>query len=244
MSNKSRIQDFFYSFFDGSCEQFDSTYDLFSDNVTIDTTLGKSIGRASIGAVNAHWMQAFPDLQGTADFIYEGNLVVANYKGWGVNEGTFMNNAATGKSMECSGIMIFEFSEDKIVSYKNTTDILGIYNQLGIQISAASLPTSRQKTHKNFEFLLQQIRNFSRNNVSLTKREAEILSFWVNGRSARDIGDFFKLSYRTVQGYVGNIMLKLDCGSRRTLLDAIIDSQALHLFREFYDLCIETNRFL
>ena len=54
------------------------------------------------------------------------------------------------------------------------------------------------------------------NNIKFTQREIDIISFIVNGRSTKKIASYLSISPKTVENYVRNIMLKLECNSRET----------------------------
>ncbi len=52
------------------------------------------------------------------------------------------------------------------------------------------------------------------NGIKLTRREIDIIAFFVCGRSAKKIAGFFSISPKTVENHVHNIMVKLGCNSR------------------------------
>ena len=242
MDSIAKAKDFFHSFFEGGWE--DPNNNILTDTAIIETAFGKGVGRSITADANKQWLQAFPDLCGKADFIMEGDLVIADYRGWGTNNGSFMNNTATDRQMSCSGMMIFEFDGDKISSYKNTTDILSICTQLAIKPPEILLSTTAARMQRDHDVLLRHICNFLASKTHLSMQETEVLSFWVNGHSEKEIGNFFTLSYPAIQMHLSNIMLKLDCNSKRSLLNAVADTKIVHLFRDFYELCIKkTSKF-
>lgn len=52
----------------------------------------------------------------------------------------------------------------------------------------------------------------------LSRREAECLFFFAQGRSMREIGEHFGLSPRTVETHINNIKIKLDCHTKGELI--------------------------
>ncbi len=90
--------------------------------------------------------------------------------------------------------------------------------------------------HKKFD-LLQSIYLESLttiNDVKFTRREIDILTFFVSGRSAKKAASFFSIAPKTVENHTHNIMLKLDCNSRERIIDFIEKSDKLPALRKFY----------
>lgn len=72
------------------------------------------------------------------------------------------------------------------------------------------------------------------NGVKLTKREVDIISFFICGRSAKKFASFFFISPKTVENHTHNIMLKFGCNSRESIIDFIERSDKLPLLRKYY----------
>ncbi len=53
--------------------------------------------------------------------------------------------------------------------------------------------------------------------INLTKRELEILHYVADGYSAKKIGILLNISYRTVEKYIENLRLKLNCKNKVVL---------------------------
>lgn len=91
-------------------------------------------------------------------------------------------------------------------------------------------------------------------NINFTHREIDIISFIVNGRSTKKIATFLSISPKTVENYIRNIMLKLECNSRESIIDFIEHSNRLPLARkhhtnlliqiEFEKCLIEISKFI
>ena len=83
-------------------------------------------------AVNI-FRSAFPDLHFTIeDLIAEGDKVVYHWTARGTNDGEYMGNAPTGKSVTQTGITIFRCAGGKIVEELAIWDELNGLQQMGI----------------------------------------------------------------------------------------------------------------
>ena len=56
----------------------------------------------------------------------------------------------------------------------------------------------------------------------LTKREKEVLKYVVLGYTAKRIGKTLHISFRTVEGYVDKLKLKLRCDTKSELIEKVI----------------------
>lgn len=76
------------------------------------------------------------------------------------------------------------------------------------------------------------IRNL--NNIKFTNRELDIISLLLAGKSVAHIAIFFAISPKTVEIHLRNIMGKLGCNSKESLLDCIDNSNKSYLIQEHY----------
>jgi len=72
------------------------------------------------------------------------------------------------------------------------------------------------------------------NGIKLTRREIDIIAFFICGRSAKKIASFFSISPKTVENHTHNIMLKLGCNSRESIIDFIERSNKFPILRKYY----------
>jgi steroid delta-isomerase-like uncharacterized protein len=63
-----------------------------------------------------------------------GNRVIVRYIMRGVHRGEWQGIPATGKKIEVSGIMIHRIENGKVVEDREEFDMLGIYQQLGMEL--------------------------------------------------------------------------------------------------------------
>lgn len=78
---------------------------------------------------------AFPDLTHTIEEIYaNGDIVVARETLRGTHEGEFSGIPPTGKKVEFSAVAIFRFSNGKFAEFWADADLLGLYQQLGMEL--------------------------------------------------------------------------------------------------------------
>ena len=79
---------------------------------------------------------AFPEITHTVDeIVAEGDMVVAKILVHTVHKGEFFGIPATGKDLEWTSIAIFQLSEGKIKARWEIADILGIMEQLGMELT-------------------------------------------------------------------------------------------------------------
>lgn len=79
---------------------------------------------------------AFPDLTHRIDeLIAEGDMVSTRETLSGTHKGEFQGIPPTGKKFEFSAICIWRFSDGKLVEYWSDGDILGLMQQLGMELT-------------------------------------------------------------------------------------------------------------
>lgn len=87
-----------------------------------------------------------------------------------------------------------------------------------------------QKPENNFELMMEKlnIRRFfldcEDSSNYLTKRQADCLHYYMQGYTIKEIGIILNISSRTVEFYIENIKLKLNCTSRQQLRKKILKS--------------------
>src|SRR5262245_53067021 len=72
------------------------------------------------------------------------------------------------------------------------------------------------------------------NDVKFTRRAIDVLSCLLNARRTSKIASLLSIALRTVVTHIRNIMLKLECNSRESIIDFIERSQKLPFLREYY----------
>jgi len=78
---------------------------------------------------------AFPDFSHSIEeLIAVGDKVIGRAIDRGTHQGEFNGIPATGKKIEMSVIVIFYFKEGKIVEAREEIDMLGLYQQLGMEL--------------------------------------------------------------------------------------------------------------
>ena len=78
---------------------------------------------------------AFPDLKHTIhESVAEGNFVSTRETLSGTHEGEFQGIPPTGNRFEFSAICMWKFSDGKLVEYWSDGDILGLMQQLGMEL--------------------------------------------------------------------------------------------------------------
>lgn len=72
------------------------------------------------------------------------------------------------------------------------------------------------------------------NNIKLTRREIDIISCLLNGRSVKVISRFLPIKPKTIETHIRNIMTKLECSSRDGIIDFIEKSGTFSIIKEYY----------
>lgn len=72
------------------------------------------------------------------------------------------------------------------------------------------------------------------NGINFTRREMEILAFLTSGRAVKAIASFLSISPKTVETHIHNIMLKLGCHSRESIINFIEKSDKHFCVRKYY----------
>jgi len=106
---------------------------------------------------------------------------------------------------------------------------------------------SRQINDTNAEVILpQDIYTFylaTINKISLTRREVDIISCVLSGRSAKKIASFLSIAPKTVEHHIRNVMLKLDCQSQEGIRDFIEKSGKFTHVKKYYASLLIQDRF-
>jgi DNA-binding CsgD family transcriptional regulator len=72
------------------------------------------------------------------------------------------------------------------------------------------------------------------NGVKFTPREIEIIAFILNGRSGKKTASFLSISQKTVENHTRNIMGKLGCNSRESIIDFVEKSGKFLFTKQYY----------
>ncbi len=75
---------------------------------------------------------SFPGQKVEYSLFADGDTVVEEWRGMGENTGPFLNQPATGKYVDYSGITIFELKDGKIISRRSYADSMVLLKQLGL----------------------------------------------------------------------------------------------------------------
>ncbi len=81
------------------------------------------------------------------------------------------------------------------------------------------------------------------NGVYLTRREIELISFFISGRTTKKIAFFFGISPKTVENHTHNIMVKLNCNSREAIIDFVEKSDKINALRNYYSLILSQEKY-
>ncbi len=84
------------------------------------------------------FIDGFPDLEHTIHTsIAEGDYVSTRETLRGTHEGEFQGLPPTGKAVEFSAVCLWRFVDGKLAEYWTDADIVGLYQQLGMELKPA-----------------------------------------------------------------------------------------------------------
>jgi len=96
---------------------------------------GEPIGLQEHKALYQAFVDGFPDLYHTIDeAIAEGEYVATRETLRGTNMGEFQGRPPTGKNVEFSCVALWRFADGKLVEYRVDADLLGLNEQLGMEL--------------------------------------------------------------------------------------------------------------
>lgn len=103
-----------------------------------------------------------------------------------------------------------------------------------VGLAGASIEVSKNCQTKIVETYLEKIEkiitfNSNKSFPKLAKREIECLYFMIRGMTAKQIGKLLNLSFRTIETYIENMKLKLNCCNRSELIGKAIDLGYIHI---------------
>lgn len=99
----------------------------------IEHQQGMPQGREGLKNVIRTLRRSFPDLSYTVvQMVADEDKVWGHFRSRGTNEGSFMGQSPTGKTMEIDVIDIARFEDGKIVEHWGVPDRLGALLQLGL----------------------------------------------------------------------------------------------------------------
>jgi steroid delta-isomerase-like uncharacterized protein len=103
------------------------------------TLTGSAVGPEAYKRQVERFVAGFPDLRFTIDdTVSEKDKMVVSWTVTGTHKGEFLGVAPTNKKVSVSGITIHEISNGKILESVAIWDALGLFQQLGLSLSAKS----------------------------------------------------------------------------------------------------------
>lgn len=239
MSNKKVINAFLNELWNCKNTCSSEMHQIFHDQVIIDSPIGKKIGRSSLQSINDKWLYAFPRMQvNNIELLEEQGTVVSIWNGYARHEDVFNGLQPTGKLIQYKGVTIFKFQNNVISKYQCLINMHSIYDQLGFVLTQNKYE-EQNIICSNYSLLMK---NIVKTLKVLTIREIECLSCWVNGRSAKETANIFSISYRTVEKYISNVMMKFNVYVKYELIDKIYETKTIFMLRDLYDIILTQHK--
>lgn len=109
---------------------------------------------------------------------------------------------------------------------------------MGYHFEKEAYPKQSQ-IKSDYLLLLNVLKKMGKKQYVLTNREAIVITFYLQGRTAKEIGEWFTINFRTVQTHLNNGMHKLECRSKPQLHEFVSSVGLSYVFRDFYDLILQ-----
>lgn len=81
------------------------------------------------------------------------------------------------------------------------------------------------------------------NEIHFTRREIDVISCLIHGRSTKIIACLLPIVAKTVDNHIHNVTTKINCNSRQGVLDFVIKSGKIQLLRQHYATLIIAEHF-
>lgn len=81
------------------------------------------------------------------------------------------------------------------------------------------------------------------NDIYFTEREIDVLAVILGRRSSKKMAALLSVSPKTVESHIYNIMLKIGCSSRESIIEFLEKSSKINLFRQYFSEKFKQNSF-
>ena len=233
------VTDFVNDVFDQPCDIGQVVSTLYDEKALINGPFGRQIGTLDVREHWRRWAHAFCNNEPIFELIQGKNTIVGLWTLKGKHVGNFSGVEATGKEVICQGMSTYHFNEHgKVYAHNYQADLMSLYKQMGYHFTKETYP-KQSMIKSDYELLLGTLMKMGKDKNVISKRETLMLTFYVNGRSAKEIGEWFKIHFRTVQTHINNGMHKLGCHSKNQLHEFIKSVGLSYVFRDLYDLLMQ-----
>ncbi len=238
MDYTKNVTDFVNNVFDQPSDIQSIVSGLYDEKALIHGPLGRQMGSLSVEEHWKRWITAFDDNNAEFELISGKNTVIGLWTVKGKHVGRFGDIEPTGKQVICKGISTYQFNDiGKVCSHHYHADLAGVYEQMGYHLVKEAYPKQSQMK-SDYLLLLNTLKKMGQKQDILTNREVIIMTFYLQGRTAREIGERFKINFRTAQTHLNNGMHKLGCRSKSQLQEFVSSVGLTYVFRDFYDLIL------
>lgn len=205
-------------------------YQPFSQNLTLNSPLGKKTGISELSSINDKWLEAFPDMQlSKIEYDVVENLIIAKWSSKATHMGDFQGMNPTGKKIAYRGETLFVFQNDKIVRYNCTIDMPCVYKQLGFYLKQEEYD-QQQIVQEDKKLLIQLLMKLCPGNLSV--RETECLSLYVTGFNSKQVGKLLFISPRTVETHIHRALHEVQCTSKEDCIDFMLENHYLSILQD------------
>lgn len=214
-----------------SVNEGEALYSIFSQQLIINSPLGKTVGLSNFSEINKKWHQAFPDIHiSHVEIENYGSTVIANWESQGTHLENFKGVSPTGKEIHYPGETIFYFNQEgKVVRYSCKVDMMSIFSQLGFYLQKEEYD-NQCILKKNKKLLIGKINELF--NHQLTPKEAQCVSLYLLGFSAKQIGLILFISFRTAETHLNRGLHHCGCHSKLQCVEMMLEKNLLPLWQD------------
>lgn len=234
---QSVLNDFLFSVW--YQHDLDSVDDFVTKDTIVESSYGNATGKNNIKSIVLDWWLGFPKTEQYIHEMHENDTTfVRKWQAECYHDGVFLGYEPTHKKIHYSGTSMYKVEDDRISYYNVTVDLYTIIQQI-CGGSDTSTVHSEELINKQLYCLTRELSEFPDVAIkALSQKETFVLAFWMNGRSAKEIANFFSSSNRTVETQIYSIMNKLTCSNKTDLFNLVYDSGKLMCAQRLYNLLL------
>ncbi len=208
MTNTDIVRQFFYELW--MEESLETIHHFCAPQVILHGVAKQTMGIAGKKDIAESWFNAFPERKGKILEVEAlgKDLASLTWSSISVHENAFCGLAPTNKRVEYYGTCFYLIKEGKIVEYYATSNVTEALVKKGARPFIFS-------EEKNID--TENISHLKIDGQSLTAREIECISLWLNRYSAKGIALKLKISHRAVEDHFSSIKSKLKIKHSRQL---------------------------
>ena len=123
--------------------------------------------------------------------------------------------------------VLHKYDPNHPVFFTNTTDYKSSKKAIKIKHAVVNNSCMTKRHTQLTGSLRKYVLGTKYPDIYLTKREAQVMVHFIHGMSTTQVAEALELSRRTIEFYINNIKIKLDCRLKTDLIYKILNSDFL-----------------